>query len=124
MRIPLFNKIKGAGFRREKKMSEEMKPQQQINVEIGEKEAEGIFSNFVLIAHSSSEFIIDFARLLPGLPKAKVFARILMTPQHALLLRNAMEDNIKKFEDRFGKIRLVSREDEAKGFGFTGGDKH
>lgn len=104
-------------------MAEEMKPQQQINVEIGEKEAEGIFSNFVLIAHSSSEFIIDFARLLPGLPKAKVFARILMTPQHAMLLKNALEDNLKKFEDRFGKIRLISKEDEVKGFGFTGSDK-
>jgi len=103
-------------------MPEEVK--QQINVEIGEKEAEGIFSNFVLIAHSPSEFIIDFARFLPGLPKAKVFARIVMTPQHVLLLRNALEDNIKKFEDRFDKIKLVSREDEAKGFGFIGGDKH
>lgn len=105
-------------------MSEEIKPQQQINVEIGEKEAEGIFSNFVLIAHSSSEFIIDFARLLPGLPKAKVFARILMTPQHAMLLRNALDDNLKKFEERFGKIKLISKEETAKGFGFTGGEKH
>ncbi|MBS4015698.1 MAG: DUF3467 domain-containing protein [Candidatus Latescibacteria bacterium] len=106
-------------------MSEEMKPQpQQINVEIGEKEAEGIFSNFVLIAHSPSEFIIDFARLLPGLPKAKVFARILMTPQHTMLLRNALEDNLKKFEERFGKIKLISKEDGGKGFGFIGGEKH
>ncbi len=111
-------------FRREKKMSEEVKPPINVNVEIGEKEAEGIFSNFVLIAHSPSEFIIDFARLLPGLPKAKVFARILMTPQHALLLRNALEENIKKFEDRFGRIKLMSKEDEAKGFGFVSQEKH
>lgn len=104
-------------------MPEEMK-QQQINVEIGEKEAEGIFSNFVLIAHSPSEFIIDFARLLPGLPKAKVFARILMTPQHAQLLHNALEDNIKKFEERFGKIKLFTREETTKGFGFmSSGEK-
>ncbi len=104
-------------------MSEEMKPQQQINVEIGEKEAEGIFSNFVMIAHSPSEFIIDFARILPGLPKAKVFSRIVMTPQHAMLLKNALEDNLKKFEERFGKIKLIGKE-EAKGFGFmSSGEK-
>ncbi|MEO0072970.1 MAG: DUF3467 domain-containing protein [candidate division WOR-3 bacterium] len=105
-------------------MADDVKPAQQINVEIGEKEAEGIFSNFVLIAHSPSEFIIDFARLLPGLPKAKVFARILMTPQHALLLKNALEDNIKKYEERFGKIKLFAREENQKGFGFVGGEKH
>lgn len=57
-------------------------PGHPVQVEIGEKESEGIYSNFVLIAHSPSEFIIDFARMLPGLPKAKVFARIVMTPQH------------------------------------------
>lgn len=106
-------------------MPEEMKPQQQINVEIGEKEAEGIFSNFVMIAHSPSEFIIDFARILPGLPKAKVFSRIVMTPQHARLLLGALEENIKKFEDRFGKIKVMSRDEDSKGFGFTGsGEKH
>ncbi len=105
-------------------MTEEMKPQQQINVEIGEKEAEGIFSNFVMIAHSPSEFIIDFARILPGLPKAKVFSRIVMTPQHAMLLKNALEENLKKFEGNFGKINLYNREDVAKNFGFSGGDKH
>ena len=104
-------------------MTEEIKPQQPINIEIGEKEAEGIFSNFVLIAHSPSEFIIDFARILPGLPKAKVFSRIVMTPQHAMLLRDALDDNIKKFEDRFGKIKLISKEEDIKGFGFIGSDK-
>lgn len=96
-------------------MPEEQKP--PINVEIGEKESEGIYSNFVLIAHSSSEFIIDFARILPGLPKAKVFSRIVMTPQHTRLLLNALEDNIKKFEERFGKIKVVGKE-ENKGLGF------
>jgi hypothetical protein len=88
-------------------MQDELKPQ-QVNIEIGEKESEGIYSNFVLIAHSPSEFILDFARMLPGLPKAKVFARIVMTPQHAKLLFNALEENIKKYEDRFGKVKLIS----------------
>ena len=79
---------------------------QPVNVEIGEKESEGIYSNFVLIAHSPSEFILDFARMLPGLPKAKVYARIVMTPQHTKLLFNALEENIRKYEDRHGKVKL------------------
>ncbi|MEO0108561.1 MAG: DUF3467 domain-containing protein [candidate division WOR-3 bacterium] len=87
-------------------MQDDNRPQ-QVNIEIGEKESEGIYSNFVLIAHSPSEFILDFARMLPGLPKAKVFARIVMTPQHAKLLFNALDDNLRKFEDRFGKIKLL-----------------
>jgi hypothetical protein len=91
----------------------------QVQIEIGEKESEGVYSNFVLIAHSASEFIIDFARILPGLPKAKVFSRIVMTPQHAQLLHNALADNIKKYEDRFGKIKLHGKEgDVARGMGF------
>ena len=59
------------------------KPQRQIAVDLGEKEAEGIYANLAIISHSPSEFIIDFARLLPGLPKAKVCARLIMTPQNA-----------------------------------------
>lgn len=88
-------------------MQEELRAQ-QVNIEIGEKESEGIYSNFVLIAHSPSEFILDFARMLPGLPKAKVFARIVMTPQHAKLLFNALDDNLKKYEQRFGQIKLLT----------------
>lgn len=98
-------------------MQEETK-QSPVNIEIGEKESEGVYSNFVLIAHSASEFIIDFARILPGLPKAKVFSRIVMTPQHSRLLLNALEENIKKFEDRFGKIKVLGKEEHTKGLGF------
>jgi len=90
----------------------------QVQVEIGEKESEGIYSNFVLIAHSASEFIIDFARILPGLPKAKVFSRIVMTPQHAQLLHSALADNLKKYEDRFGKIKVHGREETTRNLGF------
>lgn len=93
-------------------------PSQQVQVEIGEKESEGIYSNFVLIAHSPSEFIIDFARILPGLPKAKVFSRIVMTPQHAQLLHNALVENIKKYEGRFGKIKTQGKDETAKNLGF------
>ncbi|MBM3316102.1 DUF3467 domain-containing protein [candidate division WOR-3 bacterium] len=100
---------------------EEQKQQQgpPVQIEIGERESEGVYSNFVLIAHSASEFIIDFARILPGLPKAKVFSRIVMTPQHSMLLHNALAENIKKYEGRFGKIKLHGKDDEVpKSLGF------
>ncbi len=69
---------------------------QQINIELGEKEAEGIYSNLAIITHSPAEFVIDFTRVLPGVPKAKVHARLIMTAQHAKLLLRALEDNIGK----------------------------
>ena len=78
--------------------------QQQINIELGEKEGEGIYSNLAIITHSTAEFVIDFTRVLPGVPKAKVHARIIMTPQHAKMLLNALKDNIEKFEKKFGTI--------------------
>lgn len=79
---------------------------QQINIELGEKEAEGIYSNLAIITHSPAEFIIDFTRVVPGAPKAKVHARIITTPQHAKMLLNALKDNIDKFENRFGEINI------------------
>jgi len=92
-------------------------PQKRINIELGEKESEGIYGNLALITHSPSEFIIDFARVLPGTPKSKVYARIVMTPQHVKMLQNALEENIKKYENRFGKINLLGKEAE-KDIGF------
>ncbi|NOZ46571.1 MAG: DUF3467 domain-containing protein [Chlorobi bacterium] len=79
---------------------------QQINIELGEKEAEGIYSNLAIISHSQAEFVIDFTRILPGVPKAKVHARIIMTPQHAKMFLNALNENITKFEQQNGKISL------------------
>ncbi|MFA6570151.1 MAG: DUF3467 domain-containing protein [Bacteroidota bacterium] len=80
--------------------------QQQLNIELGEKEAEGIYSNLVIISHSPAEFVFDFTRVMPGVPKAKVHARIIMTPQHAKLLLRALGENIGKFEQQFGEIKL------------------
>ena len=80
----------------------------QINVELGEKEAEGIYSNFVVISHSTAEFVLDFTRMLPGTPKAKVFSRIIMTPQHAKALWKALEENIDKYEKQHGEIKTQS----------------
>ena len=91
--------------------------QQQINVELGEKEAEGIYSNLALITHSPAEFVIDFTRMLPGVPKTKVYARIIMTPQHAKSLLRALEENIKKYESSFGEIRILG-DSKSKPFGF------
>lgn len=82
--------------------------QQQINVQLGEKEAEGIYSNLALISHSPAEFVIDFTRLLPGLPKTKVFARIIMTPQHAKSFLGALKDNVEKYEKQFGEIKVIN----------------
>src|SRR5437870_3880215 len=82
------------------------KNQPQIEVELGAREAEGLYSNLVFIAHSPSEVILDFARALPGLPKAKVYARVILTPQHAKSLLLALEQNLKNFETQFGAIKL------------------
>ncbi len=88
-------------------MAQPQQPRQKINIELGEKEAEGIYSNLALISHSPSEFIFDFARVLPGTPKSKVYARIVMTPHHAKLLLKAIKQNIEKFEAQYEKIRDV-----------------
>ena len=93
-------------------------PQQQINIELGEKEAEGVYSNLAIITHSTAEFVIDFTCVLPGVPKAKVHARVIMTPQHAKLLLNALQDNIQKFEKKFGEVKLYGEMPGAGGFGF------
>jgi hypothetical protein len=79
--------------------------QQQINIELTEEVAEGIYANLAMIAHSNSEFVIDFIRLMPGVPKAKVKSRIVITPEHAIRLLAALRDNIEKYEDSFGPIK-------------------
>jgi hypothetical protein len=85
-------------------MEDNKRPDQQINVELSEEVAEGIYSNLAMIAHSNSEFVIDFIRLMPGVPKAKVKSRIIVTPDHAKRLLAALKDNIEKYEAAYGKI--------------------
>ncbi|HAC24790.1 MAG TPA: DUF3467 domain-containing protein [Cytophagales bacterium] len=77
----------------------------QINIELSEEIAEGIYSNLAMIAHSNSEFVIDFIRLMPGVPKARVKSRIIITPEHANRLLAALNDNISKYEATFGPIK-------------------
>lgn len=88
-----------------------------LQVELSEPQAEGIYSNLVLIAHSNSEFILDFARTLPGLPKAKIYARVLMTPHHAKALLVALQQNVQQFESQYGAVKLLG-ENRGKDIGF------
>ncbi|MGV8017552.1 MAG: DUF3467 domain-containing protein [Ignavibacteria bacterium] len=89
-------------------MEENQQPQQQINIELNEKEAEGNYSNLAIISHSGAEFIIDFTRIFPGIPKAKVHSRIIMTPQHCKMFLNALKDNIERYENQYGDIKLFN----------------
>jgi len=81
-------------------------PKKQINIELNEEVAEGIYSNLAMITHSNSEFIVDFIKMMPGVPKAKVKSRIILTPQHAKRLFRALKDNISKFESMHGTIDI------------------
>ncbi len=75
-----------------------------LNIELPEGIAEGIYSNLVMIAHSSEEFVLDFIRIMPGLPQARVKSRVVVTPQHAKRLLAALADNIDRYEDTHGEI--------------------
>ena len=92
--------------------------QQQINIELGENEAEGTYANLVLITHSPAEFVFDFARVLPGKSKAKVYARIIKAPQHAKSFLLALQDNIKKYEAQYGEIKLHGKDNKSRTIGF------
>ena len=77
----------------------------QINIELTDEIADGIYSNLAIITHSQSEFIVDFVRIVPGTPKAKIKSRIILTPQHAKRLMMALTDNVKKYEMANGVIK-------------------
>ena len=85
-------------------MKDDAANQNKIDIELPEDVADGIYSNLAVITHSNAEFIIDFIRILPGVPRAKVKSRILLTPQHARRLLKALQENISKYESSFGKI--------------------
>src|SRR5258708_36243094 len=78
----------------------------KLNIELSEEIAEGIYSNLAIITHSNSEFVLDFIRVMPGIPKAKVKSRIVLTPEHAKRLLMALEDNLEKFENANGRIKI------------------
>lgn len=76
----------------------------QLSIELSEEVAEGTYSNLAIITHSNAEFVVDFVRVMPGVPKAKVKSRVVLTPQHAKRLMRALQDNISKYENVHGPI--------------------
>lgn len=101
-------------------MSENNQQPGQINIELDEKIAEGIYSNLAIINHSHSEFVLDFVTLMPGVPKAKVKSRIILTPQHAKRLLAAIAENIQRFEKAHGEIKETDQPQIPLNFGPTG----
>ena len=98
-------------------MADEKPKGNQLNIEISEEVADGIYSNLAIITHSNSEFVLDFVRVMPGVPKAKVRARVLLTPQHAKRLMRALVDNIQKLEQVHGQIRETEMPEIPMNFG-------
>lgn len=88
-------------------MENNQENQPHLDIELSEEVAEGIYSNLAIITHSQSEFVIDFIKIMPGIPKARVKSRILLTPQHAKRLAKALADNVAKFEQANGKIKDI-----------------
>lgn len=103
-------------------MNDANQPQQQgqINIELDEATAQGIYSNLAIINHSPSEFVVDFVCIMPGTPKAKVKSRIVLTPQHAKRLLKAMGENIARFESAHGVIQDTEQPPIPLNFGPTG----
>jgi len=94
----------------------------QLNIELSEEVAEGTYSNLVMLAHSSEEFILDFIRVMPGVPKAKVKSRVIVSPPHAKRLLRALADNIERFERSHGEIEESSTQGPEIHFGIPGGE--
>ncbi len=100
--------------------NQEEPKQGQINIELDEKIAEGIYSNLAIINHSVSEFVVDFVSIMPGTPKSKVKSRIILTPQHAKRLLKALGENVKRFESSHGEIKDYEQPPIPLNFGPTG----
>jgi hypothetical protein len=99
-------------------MSEEF--QNQLNIELSEDVAQGIYSNLAIITHSPSEFVVDFVRVMPGVPKASVKSRIILTPEHAKRLMMALQENILKYESLHGPIQIQGGQDNVMPMSFSG----
>ena len=81
----------------------------QLQIELSQEVAQGEYANFAIITHSSSDFVIDFARVLPGVPKAQVKSRVILAPEHAKRLLGALQENIVKYEQEFGQIKIPNQ---------------
>jgi len=76
----------------------------QIQIDVDETTAQGAYSNLVLINHNENEFVLDFAYIQPSAPRARVRARIISSPRHTKRLLRALEHNVRRYEERFGRI--------------------
>jgi len=94
--------------------------QNQLNIELDDVIADGIYSNLAIINHSVSEFVVDFVNIMPGRPKSKVKSRIILTPQHAKRLLKALNDNVSRFEAAHGEIKDYEQPPIPLNFGPTG----
>jgi len=92
--------------------------QQQLNIELTEEMADGTYANLAIITHSFAEFVMDYVNVMPNMPKAKVKARVVMTPQHAKRLMKALIENVKRFEAQYGAIK--DQDQVALPFNFNG----
>ena len=88
-------------------MEKEHKKQLQIKIELDDDVGQGEYANLAVVTHSPAEFVIDYIRVLPGMTKSKVKSRIIMAPMHAKTLMMALQDNIKKYENKFGEIKIA-----------------
>ena len=91
-------------------MSENNNNKNQLQIELPQEVSQGEYANFAIITHSSSDFIIDFARVLPGFPKAQVKSRVILAPEHAKRLLAALQENIVRYEREFGAIKIPNQE--------------
>ena len=90
-------------------MQNNEQPQNQLNIELTEEMAEGVYSNLAIITHSTAEFVLDFINVMPNAPKAKVKSRVILAPQHAKRLMKALVENVKKFEQVHGAIKDIEQ---------------
>lgn len=86
---------------------EDTSKQNQINIELDDSVGQGTYANLAVITHSPAEFVIDFVRIMPGLPKAKVKSRVILTPEHAKRFLGALQENIMKYESVNGPIKVI-----------------
>ena len=93
-----------------KSMKENDQAQQGLQIELPQGVAQGEYANFAIITHGSSDFVVDFARVLPGVPKAQVCSRVILAPEHAKRLLGALQDNIMRYEKEYGPIRIPNQE--------------
>ncbi len=101
-------------------MKEDFQDPQQLNIELSEDVAQGTYSNLAIITHSPSEFVVDFVLVMPGIPKANVRSRIILTPEHAKRLMLALQENIHKYENFHGPIQIHESQNNVVPMTFSG----